>query len=87
MEADDAWRLRAQGKQSNLVPQLGAAVRVESISRGIFRRVHDPRRSGSTPINFRPLSAAKQIRNKLIVEGGGEVEGEEEGGGSLKARD
>lgn len=57
------------------MPQLGAAIRVESISRGIFRRVHDPRRSGSTPINFRPLSAAKQIRNKLIA-GGGEWRGE-----------
>lgn len=60
------------------MPQLGAAIRVESISRGIFRRVHDPRRSGSTPINFRPLSAAKQIRNKLIAEGGGEWRGEKE---------
>ena len=79
--------IASTGKASNLVPQLGAAIRVESISRGIFRRVHDPRRSGSTPINFRPLSAAKQIRNKLIAEGGGRVEGGEGGGGSLKARD
>lgn len=60
VQTNDAGRLRAKGQQSDFVSQLGAAVRVEPIPRGVLCRVEGTGRSRPASIHFRPLSAVKK---------------------------